>query len=144
MANVKPNVLFVCDGPADRAQMAEALLRDVSGNTFEIYSAGIESPPTSHQTIKVIEELGIPFNSQSTFELNDFEELQFDYVIAICDQVDNLCLRFPKDKQINHWQLNDPQDDQNSVEQTLENFRQARDALAVRITAWLKEFRSKK
>lgn len=136
MTNPLPKVLFVCDGVADRAKMAEALLRKATVDSFEIYSAGIESPPLSAWSVKVMQEMNIAMGSQIV-DLNDYEAIQFDYVITICEAVNKLCVEFPRDAHNSHWQLADPASVRGTDEQIYMAYQQARDALSVKIEAWL-------
>lgn len=130
-------VLFICDGNADTAQMAEGLLKSLADPRFEIYSAGINSRPISNSAMQVMREINIDIAGHPAMDLNDYEELQFHHVITLCEQADNSCLNFPRDGHVTHWQLADPSAVQGTDEQVLEAYRQARDALAVRVVAWL-------
>lgn len=129
-------VLFVCDGNADRAQMAEGLLKSLAGHRYDIYSAGIDSSPISQWAIWVMREINIDIDEHPAMDLNDYEEIQFQHVITLCEQADNICLNFPRDAHVTHWQLDDPASVHGTDEQMLAAYRQARDALAVRIEAW--------
>jgi len=63
----KPCVLFLCTGNSARSQMAEALLRKLAGNKFNVYSAGLEPTVIHPLTIKVLEEIGI--NPSQQYEI---------------------------------------------------------------------------
>ena len=43
---IKPKVLFLCSDNSCRTQMAEAFLRDMAGDRFEVVSAGAEATDT--------------------------------------------------------------------------------------------------
>lgn len=132
-----PRVLFLSDGNAERAQMAAGLLAALAGTNFEIYSAGIDGPaPPSRMAIVAMREFNIAISTEPAADLKDYEDIQFDHVITLCDQADNNCLGFPRDGHVMHWQLADPANIESSEEQVLSAYRQARDALAVRVEAW--------
>lgn len=62
-------VLFVCTGNTCRSPMAEALLRHVSDEKFEVKSAGIYATTgsdASEHAKKVLEEMGVSFSHVST------------------------------------------------------------------------------
>jgi len=46
---------------------------------------------------KVMQEIGIPVAGQHVNHINDYEAIQFDYVITLCDQARDSCLAFPRD-----------------------------------------------
>ena len=96
-------ILFVSDGGSARSRMAEALLRGMGGDHFEVHSAGIEAQALNPLAVEAMHEIGIETGSGATQALNDFEDLQFDYVISLCDEAKSACLSFPRDAHNLHW-----------------------------------------
>lgn len=132
-------VLFVCDGGTARSRMAEALLRQQGGDRFEVHSAGIEAEALSPLAVEAMREIGITLDDSPTPALNDFEDMQFDYVISLCDEAKTACLSFPRDAHNLHWVCPDPGEVQGTAEQQHAAFRQARDNIKQMVNAWLKE-----
>ncbi len=56
---MKRRVLFVCTANSARSLMAEALLRDMAGDRFEVASAGTEPTRPHPMALQVLEEAGI-------------------------------------------------------------------------------------
>ncbi|MCQ2036324.1 arsenate reductase ArsC [Stutzerimonas kunmingensis] len=132
-------VLFLCDGNADRSQMAEGLLRHLEPERYAVYSAGIEAKPLAAMAVAVMQELGIDISQQHSTCLNDLEDIQFDYVVTLCEQVKSSCLAFPRDVHNEHWPCSDPGNVQGSDADRLAAFRQTRDEIHTRLRAWLSE-----
>lgn len=135
-------VLFVCDGGSSRSWMAEVLLRNLGGENFSVHSAGLEPEAVHPLATKAMQEIGMPVTEQTVKHINDYEETQFDYVIALCDQAMESCLAFPRDIENLHWECPNPLDVQGAEETQLDAFRVVRDQLQKRIKAWLSEVRS--
>jgi arsenate reductase len=132
-------VLFVCDGGTARSRMAATLLRAAAGERFEVYSAGIEEEPLNPLAVDVMRETGSELENTPTPALNDFEEMQFDYVISLCDQAKTVCLSFPRDGHNLHWTITDPTLPGGSQLEQLAAYRQARDTLNKQVQAWVEE-----
>lgn len=130
-------VLFLCDGNADRSQMAEALLRSLGNERFEAFSAGIEPAPLSMMTVSVMREIGIDIAQSRTKNLNEFEEVQFDYVVTLCEQAKSSCLTFPRDSHNEHWQCMDPAAVKGGDAEQLAAFRQSREEIKTLLLAWI-------
>ena len=62
----KKNVLFVCVNNSARSQMAEAFLKHLAGDRFEVESAGLEPGKLNLLAVEVMKEVGIDISQNKT------------------------------------------------------------------------------
>ena len=106
---IKPKVLFLCSGNSCRTQMAEAFLRDLAGDRFEITSAGNEATPLDPDTIEAMRELGIDISGYQSKKVDGFFGERFTFVITLCDrQHERTCPIFPGAIWRHQWNLENP------------------------------------
>jgi arsenate reductase (thioredoxin) len=135
-------VLFLCTGNACRSQIAEAWLRELGGDSFEVFSAGLEPHGVNPYTITVMEELGIDMSSHRSKHLDEFinkPQLNFDYLITVCSNAEERCPFFPGRGTRLHWPFEDPAAFIGPELETLAAFRNVRDQIKAKIEAWLVE-----
>ncbi len=80
--------MFVCVHNAARSQMAEAFLKEIAGDRFDVVSAGFEPGELNPLAVQVMKEAGIDISGNQTkdvFTLFKNGSL-FTYVIAVCDE----------------------------------------------------------
>jgi len=141
----KKNVLFVCVHNSARSQMAEALLKYLAADRFEVESAGLEPGELNPLAVEVMKEIGIDISGNKTKSVLDFykEGRRYDYVITVCDESQaQKCPIFPGTgitKRI-HWNFDDPASFKGTREEKLEKTRQVRDKIKQQIEQWLKSF----
>ena len=134
----RARVMFLCTGNSCRSQMAEALLRAMAGHHFEVYSAGLDPTPIAEMTRQVMREIGIDIEGQRPKSVLDFLGREhFGHLITVCDRADALCPIFPGVSNRLHWPVNDPAEVEGTEDERLAAFRQARDELMFKISAWL-------
>jgi arsenate reductase (thioredoxin) len=104
----KLKILFLCTGNSCRSQMAEGWARYLKGNLIEPFSAGIEIHGLNPDAIKVMAEAGVDISSQHSKHLDEVKEIDFDYVITICDQARESCPIFPGKTKVVHVGFDDP------------------------------------
>lgn len=130
-------VLFLCTENSCRSQMAEALLRELGGEDFEVVSAGTDPRPIHPLAHAVMEEIGISMAGQESKHLDRYLGESFDYIITVCDKARDRCPNFPGDNARIHWGFDDPaQDDVPAVEQ-LPRFRKVRNEIRERLRPWI-------
>ena len=131
-------VLFLCTGNSARSQMAEALLKDLGGNDFEVHSAGTEPQSEVNPfTIEALKEKGIPIEGLYPKLVNEFVNQIFDLVVTVCDGAKQACPHFPSAKQMDHWSLEDPAAFQGSYDEILFTFRETREEIERRIKTYI-------
>lgn len=131
-------VLFLCTANSCRSQMAEGLLRHLSGGRMEAASAGIHPRNVNPDAIRCMAEIGIDISSQRSKSLDLFLGEHVDYVITVCDQARDACPVFPGGRRSLHWSIPDPALAQGSDEERMQVFRQVRDELKGRIEELLR------
>ena len=119
----------MCTHNSARSQMAEGLLRHLTGDRFEAYSAGTEATHVRPQALRVMGELGIDISGQESKTLDRYLGEHFDYVITVCDDAKEACPFFPGAAQRLHWSLQDPAAAEGTEDECLEVFRSVRDRL---------------
>lgn len=130
-------VLFICTHNSARSQMAETLMRNLSGGNISVYSAG-NQPTTIHpDAIKTMSQMGIDVSNQKSTHISQFEGQSFDYVITVCDNAREVCPTFTGSKQL-HWGFTDPAAIHDANER-LKSFEQIALRLKLRIEHFLKE-----
>jgi len=140
----KKKVLFVCVHNSARSQMAEAFLKQMAGDRFEVESAGLEPGKLNPTVVEVMKEAGIDISQNKTKSVFDFfkQGKKYDYVVTVCAESEaQKCPIFPGTAvtQRIHWGFNDPSSFQGSQDERMEKTRQVRDKIKRRIMEWLNE-----
>ena len=137
----KIKVLFLCAGNSARSQMAEAFLRWLAGDRFEVHSAGLEPKGINPWTVRVMEEIGYDLLGQWAKDVTEYlGKHHFGYLITVCAHAEKHCPKtFLGVSERIHWPIDDPAAFVGSEADTLQEFRRARDEIAARIKAWLTE-----
>src|SRR4030042_1082214 len=107
----KKRVLFICVHNSARSQMAEAFLKQMAGDKFEVESAGLEPGKLNPIVIEAMKEVGIDISQNKTKSAFDFYKTgkKYDYVITVCDESQSRqCPVFPNAIQQLHWSFTDP------------------------------------
>ncbi len=114
--------------------MAEALLKDLYGDYYQVYSAGTDPKPINPLTIKVLKEIGIDISSKNSKNLGMFQGEKMDYVVYLCSNEQGSCPMFFEGENYIRHEFPDPahfKDKRNEIE----NFRKLRNE----IREWIKD-----
>jgi len=125
----KIKVLFLCTGNSCRSQIAEGWARHLKGDIIDVYSAGIRPIGVSSRAIKVMAEAGVDISAQISQHLDEFSEIDFDYVITLCDNAAENCPVFSGQAKVFHKPFEDPYFATGSEEEILETFRKVRNEI---------------
>lgn len=138
----KVRVLFVCVHNSARSQMAEAFLKQLGGDRFEVESAGFEAGTLNPLVVDSMKEIGIDISNNQTDDLFDFykQGRMYSYVIAVCDAANaERCPIFPGMANRLNWSFEDPATFEGSYDEKLEKTRLVRDKIKVKIEDFIKE-----
>ncbi len=120
-------VLVLCTGNSCRSQIAEAYLRHFAGDKAEIFSAGVETHGVNPRAIATMKEDGIDISKHRSKNIDEYFNIDFDFVITVCDNAKESCPFFPtKAKKMFHQNFPDPAKSTGTEEEILEHFRQVR------------------
>jgi arsenate reductase len=133
----KKRVLILCTGNSARSQMAEGLLRQMGGDRFEVFSAGVSPTRVRPEAIEVMKEIGIDISNHHSKSVEQFSGQEFDYVITVCDNANEQCPVFPGRTQRLHWGFDDPAAVEGDEDARLAVFRRVRDEIAQQLRLFL-------
>ena len=119
-------VLVLCTGNSCRSQIAEAYLRYFAGEKAEIYSAGVETHGVNPRAISTMKEDGIDISQHTSNNIDEYVNIDFDFVITVCDNAKERCPYFPTKAKKFHQNFPDPAKATGTEEAILELFREVR------------------
>lgn len=129
----KKIIYFLCTGNSCRSQIAEGFGKKYLGDTFEVYSAGIEAHGMNPNAVKAMAEVGIDITSQ-TSDIIDAEILnKADFIVTLCGNADDRCPTTPPHATRAHWGFDDPAKATGSDEEKWAFFQRVRDEIDARI-----------
>jgi arsenate reductase (thioredoxin) len=133
---IKSKVLFLCTENSCRTQMAEAFLRDLAGDRFDIVSAGADPGSVDPEAITAMREPGIDLSGHAPKDVSQFLGQRFTFVITLCDrEQERTCPIFPGAIWRQQWNLENPalaSDHSTAV-------RRVRDVLQQRVVQFVSE-----
>jgi arsenate reductase len=102
--------LFLCTGNSARSIIGEYLLRRLGGTRFEVFSAG--SFPTGKVNplaVQVLKDMyNIDASEARSKSWEEFKDVEFDYVVTVCDNARETCPIWPGQPVVAHWSSPDP------------------------------------
>lgn len=110
--------------------MAEGYLRHIAPN-LEVFSCGIKPEQSiSNYAIRAMSLIGIDISGQRPKSVNDFLDVDFDFLITMSEQADMYCPTFRgMVKNRLHLGFEDPADAKGSDEFILNKYVQIRDLI---------------
>jgi len=122
-------ILVLCTGNSCRSQIAEGYLRHFAGDKAEVYSAGVEIHGVNPRAIEIMKEDGIDMSKHTSNNVNEYRDIDFDYVITVCDNAKERCPYFPGSATKFHHNFPDPAKATGTEEQIMQQFRVVRDMI---------------
>ncbi|RJR46426.1 MAG: arsenate reductase ArsC [Desulfobacteraceae bacterium] len=104
----KARILYLCTGNSCRSQMAEAFTNTLKRHELEAHSAGVSPKGVDPRAIKAMAEVGIDISGYKSKDVSAFGNLEFDYVVTLCDNAREACPYFPAKTRVVHRGFEDP------------------------------------
>lgn len=123
---MKRKILVLCTGNSCRSQIAEGYLQYFAGDKAEVYSAGIETHGVNPRAIETMMEDGIDISKHTSNNVNEYQNINFDFVITVCDNAKENCPYFPSNAKKFHYNFPDPAKAKGTEEEIKEQFRSVR------------------
>lgn len=118
--------------------MAEGFLRDMAGDCFEVYSAGVKPSFVNPLAIKAMNSIGVDISTHTSDSLDKYLDQNFHHLITVCDHAKESCPVFPGTGESHHWGFDDPAGAAGSEPERFAVFCRVRDEIQQRIQHWLK------
>jgi len=110
MENKRHKFLFLCTGNSARSIFGEYLLRRLGGSRFEVFSAGSfptgKVNPLAIQVLKDVYDIDASQARSKSWE--EFKNVEFDFVVTVCDNARETCPLWPGQPIVAHWGSPDP------------------------------------
>jgi arsenate reductase len=128
----KIKILFLCTGNACRSQMAEGWTRRLKADSIEAYSGGVNPHAVDPRAVKAMAEAGVDISGQTSKHVDALEDIEFDYVVTLCDNAQKSCPVFPARTRVLHVGFPDPPKlaaDAQTEEEAMAYYRRVRDEI---------------
>ena len=125
-------ILFLCTGNSCRSQMAEGWSRALNGDFVEPCSAGVEVRGLDPRAITVMLEAGVDISGQRSKYVGELVNVDFDWVITVCDSARESYPVFPGKTRVMHRSFDDPPRlarDAGTEDEALAHYRRVRDEI---------------
>ena len=119
-------ILVLCTGNSCRSQIAEGYLRHFANGNAEVYSAGVETHGVNPKAIAIMQEDGIDISNHTSNNIDEYSDIDFDFVITVCDNAKERCPFFPTKAKKFHHNFSDPAKAKGTDEEINEQFREIR------------------
>jgi arsenate reductase len=130
-------ILVLCTGNSCRSQIAEGYLRHFAGDIAEIYSAGIETHGVNPKAVEIMKRDGIDISGHTSNHIDEYADINFDFVITVCDNARESCPYFPSNAIKLHYNFPDPAKARGSEEQIMEQFGEVREMIREYVRAFV-------
>jgi len=126
---MKKKILVLCTGNSCRSRIAEGYLRHFAGDKAEVYSACIEMYGVNPYAIETMKDDGIDISGHTSNNVEEYRNIDFDFVITVCDNARERCPYFPTKAVKIHQNFPDPANAQGTETEIKNEFRRVREMI---------------
>jgi arsenate reductase (thioredoxin) len=130
-------VLVLCTGNSCRSQIAHGYFEHFTdGRKVEVYGAGVETHGVNPKAISTMKEDGIDISHYTSNNIAEYLDIDFDYVLTVCDNAKERCPYFPTKAQKFHHNFPDPARATGTEDEIMLSFKDVRE----QIKTYVKQF----
>lgn len=134
------NILILCTGNSCRSQIAHGFLEDFTNNTaVKVFSAGVETHGVNPKAIAIMQEIGIDISKNTSNNIDEYFDIDFDFIITVCDNAKERCPFFPSNALKLHYNFPDPAKAIGTENEILNEFRSVREMIKNYCENFIKE-----
>jgi arsenate reductase (thioredoxin) len=122
-------ILVLCTGNSCRSQIADGYLQYFAGEKAQVFSAGVETHGVNPRAIATMKEDGIDISKNTSNNVTEYFDIDFDFVITVCDNAKERCPYFPTKAQKFHHNFPDPAKAQGTDEEIMAQFAEVREMI---------------
>ena len=122
-------ILVLCTGNSCRSQIAEGYLQKFAGDKAKVFSAGVETHGVNPRAIAIMKEDGIDISQHTSNNINEYRDIDFDFVITVCDNAKERCPFFPGVAERFHHNFPDPAKAYGTEVEIMNEFRKVREMI---------------
>lgn len=122
-------ILVLCTGNSCRSQIAEGYLRSFATGRAKVYSAGVETHGVNPKAIATMKEDGIDISSHTSNNVDEYRDIEFDFIITVCDNAKERCPYFPSKANRFHYNFPDPAKANGTEKEIEEEFKRVRELI---------------
>jgi len=126
---MKKKILVLCTGNSCRSQIAHGYLQQFGGDKVEVYSAGVETHGVNPKAIKTMKDDGVDISGHTSNNVLEYQGIDFDFVITVCDNANERCPYFPSKAMKVHYNFPDPAKAVGTDEELKKEFERVRNLI---------------
>jgi len=134
------NILVLCTGNSCRSQIAHGFITAMTAGKAHVYSAGVETHGVNPKAITTMKEIGIDISHHSSNNITEYLDVNFDYVITVCDNAKKRCPYFPTKAVKLHYNFPDPAKAIGTEDEMNEQFRSVRTMIKTYCEKFVEEY----
>ena len=116
--------------------MAHGFLKTYAARGIEVYSAGVETHGVNPNAIATMREIGIDISDHTSNNVDEYKNIDFDYIITVCDSARERCPYFSSSAVKFHQSFPDPAGANGTTDEVAAVFADTRNL----VDAYCKEF----
>jgi arsenate reductase (thioredoxin) len=124
------NILILCTGNSCRSQIAHGYFEHFTdGRKVKVYSAGVETHGVNPRAIATMRADGIDISQNTSNHIDEYQDIQFDLILTVCDSAAERCPIFPSHAVKIHHSFPDPAKATGSETEIMAQFDAVRDEI---------------